>query len=135
VREKQSLNNITILVTEDTPTNFELIKSMLKPFGAKIIWAQYGQEAIDFIKLNPTIENCIVLMDIKMPLVNGYEANRQIKAINNKIAVIAVTAYAQAGDKDRIMDEKFDDYISMPVKIEPLLIAIFKYITHNGQNS
>jgi signal transduction histidine kinase/ligand-binding sensor domain-containing protein/CheY-like chemotaxis protein len=124
---KLNLKNFTILVAEDTQTNYELIESMLKPFKTKIIWAKNGQEAIDFIKSNPNIENCIVLMDIKMPVVDGYQANKQIKAINYKIPVIAVTAYAQKVDKERILNENFDDYISKPMKMENLLEALSKY--------
>jgi signal transduction histidine kinase/ligand-binding sensor domain-containing protein/CheY-like chemotaxis protein len=127
VQKKFNLKNFTILVAEDTPTNFELINSMLEPFGAEIRWAQNGQEAIEFVKSNPDIENCIILMDIKMPVVDGYEANRQIKAVNDKIPVIAVTAYAQSMDKKKILNEKFDDYISKPIKIETLLAALLKY--------
>jgi signal transduction histidine kinase/ligand-binding sensor domain-containing protein/CheY-like chemotaxis protein len=126
-QKKLKLKNYTILVAEDTPTNYELINSMLKPFGADIVWAQNGQEAIDYIKNNPEIKNCIILMDIKMPGVDGFEANKQIKAINDKIPVIAVTAYAQIGDKEKILNEQFDDYISKPMRIETLLAAIFKY--------
>jgi CheY-like chemotaxis protein len=129
---KQNLDKITILVAEDDPTNYELVKSMLKSTGAQIIWAQNGQQAIDFINLNPSIEDCIVLMDIKMPVLNGYEANRQIKAINKKIPIIAVTAYAQAGDKEKILNEKFDDYIAKPIRVETLLMIIYKYAANIG---
>jgi signal transduction histidine kinase/ligand-binding sensor domain-containing protein/CheY-like chemotaxis protein len=130
--KKIKLKNFTILVAEDTPTNYELIHSMLKPFGAEIIWAQNGQEAIDYIKNNPDIKNCIILMDIKMPVVDGFEATRQIKAINDKIPVIAVTAYAQIGDKEKILSENFDDYISKPMRVETLLAALFKYASGNN---
>jgi signal transduction histidine kinase/ActR/RegA family two-component response regulator len=126
-QKKINLEKFTILVAEDTETNYELINAMLKPYGADIKWAKDGQQAIDFIKNNKDIEKCIVLMDIKMPVVDGYEANRQIKEINNKIPVIAVTAYAQAEDRENILKNKFADYISKPIKMETLLNLLFKY--------
>ena len=127
--KKLNLNDFTILIAEDTQNNYELIRSMLKPYGADIRWAHDGQEAIDFIKNNRNIEKCIILMDIKMPQIDGYEAKRQIKAINDKIPVIAVTAYAQAIDKEKILNEKFDDYLSKPIIIETLLKTLLKYST------
>jgi signal transduction histidine kinase/ligand-binding sensor domain-containing protein/CheY-like chemotaxis protein len=130
IRKEQKmpdLKDFTILVAEDTETNYELVYSMLKRFSAKIIWAQNGQEAIDFIRNNPFIENCIILMDIKMPVVDGYEASRQIKAMNSKIPVIAITAYAQAKDREKILEEKFDAYISKPMKLETLIEVLLKF--------
>ena len=122
------LKNTTILVAEDDPDNYELVYRILNPYGAKIVWASNGQEAIDFIKKNPSIEDCIVLMDIQMPVVDGYEANKQIKSINSKIPVIALTAYALASDREKIKDEKFDEYISKPIKVEILLNLLLKFV-------
>jgi CheY-like chemotaxis protein len=128
VFKKDFIKNTTILIAEDDPDNYELVNRILTRYGAKIKWAQNGQEAIDFIKNDPNIENCIILMDIKMPFVDGYEANRQIKAMNEKIPVIAITAYAQMEDKQKIMNENFDDYISKPINTESLLAIISKFL-------
>jgi len=129
--KKDFLKNITILVAEDDPDNYEFVNRILKRYGASIKRVCDGQEAIDFIKNNPNIKNCIVLMDIKMPRIDGYEANKQIKAINGKIPVIALTAYVQMDDKQKIMDENFDDYISKPINIETLLTILSKYSEKN----
>ena len=71
-------------------------------------------------------DKCIVLMDIKMPVMNGIEANKIIKKFNKNIKVIAVTAYAQAGDKTRIMKHDFDDYLSKPVSTKELMKMLSK---------
>jgi FOG: CheY-like receiver len=131
VFKKNFLKNITILVAEDDPVNFELLNIILKSHGAVLKWAQNGQEAINFIKNSPNIKNCIILMDIKMPLVDGYEANKQIKAINGKIPVIALTAYVHMADKQKILNENFDDYISKPIKTETLLTVLSKFLEKN----
>jgi signal transduction histidine kinase/ligand-binding sensor domain-containing protein/CheY-like chemotaxis protein len=125
--KKRSLKSITILVAEDTPTNYELVRSMLNPFGANIIWVQNGLEAVEFVKYHLGIENFIILMDIKMPLMDGYEAMRQIKSIKSAIPVIAVTAYAQKGDKEKMLSSGFDDYLAKPIKIDILLNALVEH--------
>lgn len=127
IEKRQNLKYLTILVAEDIPTNYELIRSMLKPFGANIIWAQNGKEAIEYVKRNLTAENLIVLMDIKMPLVDGYEATIQIKLMNSHIPVIAVTAYAQKGDKEKLLNSGFDNYLPKPVKLENLIEIVLSH--------
>jgi signal transduction histidine kinase/ligand-binding sensor domain-containing protein/CheY-like chemotaxis protein len=126
-QKKRNLQYITILVAEDTPTNYELVRSMLKPFGAEIVWVQNGLEAVEFVRYHAEIENCIILMDIKMPLLDGYEAMKQIKVINNKIPIIAVTAYAQKDDKEKMLSSGFDDYLAKPIKIELLINTLVKH--------
>ncbi len=126
-KNKLRLKNITLLIAEDDPTSFELIKIMLKSFGATIIRAQNGREAIEYVKNRQDTTKCLVLMDIKMPVMDGYEATQKIKKINDKIPVIAVTAYAQKTDKRKILQSGFDDYISKPIKLEILLAALSKF--------
>jgi signal transduction histidine kinase/ligand-binding sensor domain-containing protein/ActR/RegA family two-component response regulator len=126
------LNGITILIAEDDPTNFRLLNAMLKPSGGNIYWAQDGQEAVSFIKNKPVDEKCIVLMDIKMPVLNGYEATKQIKLIDEKIPVIAITAYAQLADKEKIMSSNFNGYIAKPFNLETLSSVLSKFASKNG---
>jgi len=73
-------------------------------------------------------------MDIKMPIMDGYEANREIKKMNNKVPVIAVTAYAHDSDRQKMELEKFDDYISKPIKPNVLLDVISRHIRNNANN-
>ncbi len=125
VKAKYDLKGATILIAEDEPTNYQLINRILKPTGANIIWTKNGKEAVLFVKENSHLRRLIVLMDIKMPIMNGITANEKIKKINNKIPVIAVTAYAQARDKEEILKHDFVDYIAKPLDPEKLLKAIF----------
>ncbi len=129
IKKKQQYNfeKTTVLVAEDDETNYSLIKMILKRTSAKLIRAADGQKAVEFIENNKEIQGCIVLMDIKMPNMNGVEAMKRIKKINNKIPVIAVTAYVQATDKSKFLKYKFDDYISKPIYAEKLLKLIDKY--------
>ncbi len=119
-----NFEGLTVLVAEDEPTNYKLLEKILQMTGAKVVWAQNGQEAVDYILNYPDSTDIIVLMDIKMPVLNGYQANRIIKETNPTIPVIALTAYANAEDKQTIKEENFDDYIVKPLNAVNLLKSI-----------
>jgi signal transduction histidine kinase/ligand-binding sensor domain-containing protein/CheY-like chemotaxis protein len=124
----QNLKGIKILVTEDETDNYKLIESILRPFQAEILWAKNGMEAINMVQTNNfTVKNFIILMDIKMPVMNGIEATRIIKSINKSIPVVAITAYAQPDDRVLMHQENFDGYLSKPFKPDDLLAIIAKY--------
>lgn len=117
-----------IIVAEDEPNNFELMRRIIQKTEANIYWAHNGKEAVDIVnELNHT-SDLIVLMDIKMPVLDGIEANKLIKKINKDIVVIALTAYAQVGDKTRILQQGFDDYMAKPVHPKKLIDMIDFYI-------
>jgi CheY-like chemotaxis protein len=128
LRNNINLSGITLLIAEDDPTNFRLLAAMLKKSGANIEWAKDGKEAVDFVKSKPKEEKCLVLMDIKMPLIDGYEAKKQIAAIDDSIPVIAVTAYAQVQDKERILNSNFAGYVSKPIDIRELLKLLVQFV-------
>jgi len=134
--EKKSYNlkGVKLLITEDEADNYKLLSSILQPYEPEIFWAKNGKEALDFIKSSDMTENIIILMDIKMPVMDGYEANREIKKMNNKVPVIAVTAYAHDSDRQKMEQEKFDDYISKPIKPNVLLDVISRHIRNNANN-
>ncbi len=127
-RRIHKLENTKIIVAEDEPNNYKLIEKILQPTKAAIIWARNGKEAVDYVRKHPKIRNCIILMDIKMPVMNGIQANEEIKKINKHIPVIAVTAYAYANDKSEIMQHNFIDYIVKPLKPRRLIESINKVI-------
>jgi CheY-like chemotaxis protein len=108
------------LIVEDELINYELITYFLNPIGVKIEWVQDCKDAFKFIEKFNKSDNCIVLMDIKLPVMDGYEAHRKIKSIRPEIPVIAVTAYAQNSDKQKIIEEGFNGYISKPIKKQEL---------------
>lgn len=116
----------TILIVEDTPSNYYLLENYLKPTKVKIFWAKSGKEAIDFFKQNHKFD--IVLMDIQLPGINGYEATKLIKAHNKNVPVIAQTAYALSGEKEYSISEGCDDYISKPIKKEILFELLNKHL-------
>jgi CheY-like chemotaxis protein len=114
-----------ILVAEDDELNFFLIKEYLEFSKAEIIWVQNGLEAVLAAKSNSDIS--IILMDIQMPEMNGYEALKEIKAINSDIPIIALTAYAVKGDREKGLKAGFNEYISKPVSRKVLITNIQKF--------
>jgi hypothetical protein len=115
-----------ILVAEDVATNYLLVKKSLRKTEAELIWAKNGQEAVDECRKNPKID--LVLMDIRMPIMNGLEATRQIKQMHPEIPVIAQTAYAMDGDRERSLQAGCDDYISKPINLKEFIELIAKFI-------
>ncbi|MFW5699594.1 MAG: ATP-binding protein, partial [Bacteroidota bacterium] len=104
----------TILVVEDEPSNYNVLEAYLKESMASLIWAKDGQEALDICRNNKTID--LVLMDIQMPRMNGYEATPVLKKEFPNLPVIAQTAYAMSEEKIKCQKAGCDDYISKPVE-------------------
>jgi PAS domain S-box-containing protein len=124
---KESVKGYLILVAEDDDTNFYYLNALLnKETNAHILHAVNGREAVDMFKANPNIK--LILMDIKMPEMDGFEATRQIKLIDPDIPVIAITAYAMSGDEERIMSAGCDGYLSKPLNGKSLLEKITEFI-------
>jgi hypothetical protein len=116
-----------ILVAEDDETNFYFLNALLTmTTSAKILHAANGREAIELFKANPGIR--LILMDMKMPEIDGFEATRQIKLINKNVCIIAVTAYAMSGDEERIIASGCDVYLSKPINKKSLLEKISEFI-------
>ncbi len=123
---RKIIENPVILVADDDQTSLMLLTRILKSkTDAKIIHAKNGREAVQLFQANPEV-SCI-LMDLKMPYLNGYEATKQIKAINPDVPVIAVTAFAMVGDQKAAIDSGCDDYISKPFSIEQIAIILKKF--------
>jgi CheY-like chemotaxis protein len=115
-----------ILIAEDVATNYILLQKFLRKTGATLIWAKNGQEAVDECRTNNNID--LVLMDIRMPILNGIDATKQIKEININLPVIAQTAYAMDGDGERSRQAGCDDYISKPIILSEFMAMIEKYL-------
>jgi PAS domain S-box-containing protein len=116
----------TILIAEDEEDNYTFLEVLLKVTGARIIWARNGLEAVSLCRKHSDIN--LVLMDIKMPVLDGLEATRQIKKLRTTLPVIVQTAYAMAADEEQCLKSGCDAYVSKPIKIEPLFKLIKKYI-------
>lgn len=115
----------TIMIVEDTPSNYYLIENYLRPTKVNLIWAKSGKEAIDIFKEKENLD--LILMDIQLPGINGYEATKLIKAHNKNIPIIAQTAYALSGEREYSLKEGCDDYISKPIKKEMLIELLDKH--------
>jgi len=117
--------NLKILIVEDDEVSNKLISIYVQKFGNEIINVQAGTGAVEACRINPNID--LILMDIQMPEMNGYEATRQIRQFNTEVIIIALTAFALTGDREKALDSGCNDYISKPIKKEILLETIGKY--------
>jgi len=125
--EKVNINTTkTILVAEDEYFNYLLLEEVLSGLNMVIIRALNGAEAIDICKDHPEID--LVLMDVKMPIMDGFEATRQIKEFRPKLHIIAQTAYAHPGDKERAISYGCSDYIAKPFSQQQLVDIMNKYL-------
>lgn len=114
-----------ILIAEDTESNYFFIEAFLERTHVNLIWAQDGQEAIDLFKKNNIN---LVLMDIMMPEKDGYDATREIKAINPNVPVIAQTALALPDDEEKCYAAGCDYVLVKPINSEDLIASIKKFI-------
>ncbi|NTW31850.1 MAG: response regulator [Bacteroidetes bacterium] len=129
--ENIEINNLKILIAEDDALSKMLIILAIENFCSEILKVSTGFEAVEACRNNPDID--LVLMDIKMPEMDGYEAIKQIRQFNKKIIIIAQTAYALSGDREKAMDAGCNDYVSKPI-IKPILIELIKkYFANRDQ--
>jgi CheY-like chemotaxis protein len=121
----QILKQLTVLAVEDDTIGRIYLSELLENSCKKILFATNGEEAIAYIKSEPEID--LILMDIRMPGMDGYTATRKIKEYNRQVVIIAQTAYALTGDRDKALAAGCDDYISKPFKKEELAHVIEKH--------
>lgn len=112
-------DKLTVLIAEDDDTNFFYLETLLKHRLIKILHAINGIEAVEICQKYPEV--CLILMDLKMPEMDGFEATRQIKMFRNTLPILAITAYAGSEDKQRAMQAGCDEFITKPVKKEYIL--------------
>ncbi|MCB9016704.1 MAG: response regulator [Lentimicrobiaceae bacterium] len=122
----EDLSGKCILVVEDVDTNFFYISSLLKKKNCRVLRASNGLKAVEICKSDSSVN--LVLMDIELPLMDGYEATRQIKKIRPDLPIIAQTAFALMGERERSVEAGCDDYIAKPIKKEILIEAIARLI-------
>jgi len=116
----------TILIAEDEDNNFYFIRELLAGHAITIVRAKNGVEAIEKCKEQ---HFDLVLMDIKMPLLDGYEAAKQIKTINPNLTIIAQTAYSQEKDKEKAENCGITDYLVKPIELSALVALLNKYLS------
>ncbi len=113
------IRNLKILIAEDDEGSASLISIVVRKFGKEILKVRTGLEAVETCRENPDID--LILMDIQMPEMDGYEATREIRRFNEKVVIIAQTAYALSGDQEKAIAAGCTDYISKPIKNSELL--------------
>jgi len=119
-------SDITILIAEDNAVNFLYFEEVFSNYGYTILHAWDGVEALELLKKHTNID--LILMDMEMPVMNGYEATRAIRKTDKSIPIIAQTANAMNNDKQKALEVGCNDYISKPIALENLLEVVNKYI-------
>jgi len=122
---KQLNKKITILIAEDDEFSFMYLENVLKSDFITLIHTINGVDTVEIMKSNPNIT--MVLMDIKMPLMNGLVATQHIRNFNPDVPIIAQTAYAFKEDKEEIFESGCNDFITKPIDRTELIRLIFKY--------
>ncbi len=121
----QDWGDKVILVVEDVDTNKIFFDAALRKTSAKILWAKDGQEAIDMFKNN---EIDLVLMDLQLPILDGYTATKEIKKINQEVPIIAQTAHVMSGEREKCLEAGCDDYLAKPIRLQILMETLSKYL-------
>jgi len=119
------LRKLKILIAEDDEVSEMLLETDVEKYSHKVFKAKTGFEAIEVCQSNPDID--LVLMDIRMPGMDGYEATRQIRQFNKDVVIIAQTAYALVGDREKALKVGCSDYISKPIRKDKLAEVMKKY--------
>ena len=105
-----------VLVAEDNPSNYKLVEVLLRR-DYDLAHAVNGAEAVKLFRAQGAD---LVLMDINMPVLNGYEATKEIRKYSAKVPIIAVTAFAYASDEQQVMESGFDGYMPKPINARQL---------------
>jgi CheY-like chemotaxis protein len=121
----QNWEDKIILVVEDVDTNKIFFDAALRKTKAKILWAIDGKEAIDIFSKNHVD---LVLMDLQLPIMDGYTATREIKKINPEIPIIAQTAHVMSGEREKCLEAGCDDYLAKPIRLQILMDTLSKYL-------
>jgi CheY-like chemotaxis protein len=126
LRKSHSLKDKKILVAEDDLLNYKLIEAILSNSEATLFWARDGMEAVELIKSGKDFD--MVLMDLRMPNMDGFQAAREIRGLKKSLPMVAVTAYSLGDEKDLAFLSGFNDYLTKPVSQEMLLNAVNKHV-------
>jgi two-component system sensor histidine kinase/response regulator len=126
---KYNFSDYTIMIAEDTPYNFEYLNSILQRTGANIVWAKDG---IDVLKMFNSSKIDLILMDIQLPEISGYEATTQIRLKDKKVPIIAQTAFAMTEDKQKCLDSGCNDVLVKPIRMDDVLTMVSKFLHNNS---
>ena len=116
----------TILIVEDVDSNYQFLVATIRRSGAQIVWAKEGELAIEMIRRGDHFD--LVLMDVQLAGMDGYEVTRAIKELRPGLPVVAQTAYAMTGEREKSQVAGCDDYLAKPIRPAVLLQTISKYL-------
>ncbi len=116
---------INILIAEDDESSFLYLKTLFSKMGYSVLRANNGQECIEIVANNCEID--LLLMDIRMPIIDGLSATKKIRETNSKIIIIAQTSFALDDDRKKAIDAGCNDYITKPIIKAKLIQTIEKY--------
>jgi CheY-like chemotaxis protein len=125
--EKVQIKKLKILIAEDDEISEKLININVENFSKEILKARNGSEAVEACRNNPDID--LILMDIQMPEMDGYEATRQIRQFNKDVVIIAQTAFGLTGDREKAIEAGCNDYIAKPINsnlLKEMIQRLFK---------
>lgn len=123
---KQEISKPKILIVEDELFASEYLGIILENVSSEILFAENGKNAIEVCKENPDIR--IILMDMKMPIMGGYEATKEIRKFNKEVVIIAQSAYALGGDREKAIEVGCNKYITKPVNKDELMEKLDEYL-------
>jgi CheY-like chemotaxis protein len=115
-----------VVIAEDERVNYLFLKAALKRTNITILWAQNGQEAVDFVMNEGPVD--VVLMDLKMPVMNGLEATQHIKKLYPSLPIIAQTAYTQSEFLEAVKQAGCDALLSKPIQTDTLINTIKNHL-------
>jgi CheY-like chemotaxis protein len=119
------LSGLTILVADDDEVTHIYLSKLFEGKCKKMLFANNGKQAVELFQSNPGID--LILMDIKMPVMDGYSATIKIKELSKQVVVVAQTAYALASDREKALAAGCDDYLAKPLMKKDLFSVIVKF--------
>jgi two-component system, cell cycle response regulator DivK len=115
-----------VLIVEDVESNYLYLNAVLSKLDVHIEWVKNGLEAVNFVNDNPEVS--LIMMDLQMPEMNGYDATREIKKNHKSVTIIAQTAFAMSDDRTKALEAGCDDYLAKPIRSKDLLETVKKYL-------
>lgn len=127
-QEGNNTSSGSILIAEDEPINFMLLQKMLEKVPAKILWAKNGKEAVDRVRQDSTIQ--LILMDIRMPKMNGIEATEIIAKEFPEMPVVAVTAFNLSNERELCLAAGASGFLTKPVDPVKLIKTVKQHFNY-----
>ena len=124
-KQLKKIEKLKILIAEDEEESEMYLTILLNNFKKEILHARTGVEALELCRENPDID--LLMMDIRMPDMNGHEATRKIREFNKDVVIIAQTAFGLAGDREKALEAGCNDHIAKPIEGDLLKEMIFKH--------